>query len=89
VNILQHSSIYQEWWQYFIHDNEYFEFLLGDPRYMGEEMFMMWRIGRHEIIPNANMDAVHAYNKMHASYMASGMGYWRVEKKMEKAREEV
>ncbi len=32
-------------------------------------MFIMWRIGRQEIILNANMDAVHAYNKMHVGYM--------------------
>jgi hypothetical protein len=29
----------------------------------------MWRIGKHEIIPNSNMDAMHPYNKMHAGYM--------------------
>jgi hypothetical protein len=46
VSILQPFSIYQQWQQYFIHDDEYFEFLLGDPMYMGEEMFIMWRIGR-------------------------------------------
>ncbi len=65
VSILQHSSIYHNWQQYFTHDNEYFELLLGDPRYMGEEMFTLRRIGRHDIAPNANMDIVHAYNKMH------------------------
>jgi len=27
---------------------------------MGEEMFIMWRIGRSEIAPNADMDVVHA-----------------------------
>jgi hypothetical protein len=25
----------------FTHDDEYFEFLLGDPEYIGEEMFIM------------------------------------------------
>jgi hypothetical protein len=44
VSIFQHSNIYQEWWEYFIHGDE--TFLLGDLKYMGEEMFIMWRIGR-------------------------------------------
>jgi hypothetical protein len=35
---------------------------------MGEEMFIMWRIGRWEIAPNVDMDVVHAYNKMHVVY---------------------
>jgi hypothetical protein len=34
----------------------------------------MWRIGKHEIIPNANMDAMHPYNKMHAGYMVQVNG---------------
>ncbi len=58
VSIFQHSNIYQEWWEYFIHGDE--TFLLGDLKYMGEEMFIMWRIGRWKIAPNANMDAMHA-----------------------------
>jgi hypothetical protein len=41
VSILWHSSIYQKWWQYITHDDEYYEFLLGDHGYMGEEMFVM------------------------------------------------
>jgi hypothetical protein len=28
---------------------------------MGEKMFIMWRIGRWKIAPNANMDAMHTY----------------------------
>jgi hypothetical protein len=68
MNILQHSNIYWEWQQYFTHDNEYFEFLLGDLGYTGEEMFIMWKIGRQEITPNVDMDAVHADNKMHVGY---------------------
>ncbi len=32
-------------------------------------MFIMRRIGRWEITPNADMDIVHAYNKMHVGYI--------------------
>jgi hypothetical protein len=39
------SALYQKWQQYFTHDDEYFEFVLGDPQCMGEEMFIMRRIG--------------------------------------------
>jgi hypothetical protein len=35
---------------------------------MGKEMFMMWRIGKQELTPNVNMNAMHAYNNMHVGY---------------------
>jgi hypothetical protein len=45
VNILRHSTIYQEWRQYFTHWDDYFEYLLGDSRCLGEELFIMKRMG--------------------------------------------
>jgi len=36
VNILQHSTIYQEWRQYFTHWDDYFEYLLGNLRCLGK-----------------------------------------------------
>jgi hypothetical protein len=51
-----------------LHGDEYFEYLLGDPSYLGEEMFIMRRIGRCEIGPNADQDVIKAYNKIHAGY---------------------
>jgi len=68
VNILKHYTFYKEWHQYFIHEENYFELLLGDPNYMGEGMFIMKRIGRRELAPNSNLDAIQAYNKMHVGY---------------------
>jgi hypothetical protein len=53
-SILRHSSVYQNWCQYFTHGDEYFEYLLGNPNYMGEEMFIMRRIGQQKFAPNAN-----------------------------------
>jgi hypothetical protein len=41
VNILCESNLYKNWCQFFVHTNEYFEFLLGDLGCMGEEMFPM------------------------------------------------
>jgi len=40
---------------------------LGDPSYMGEDMFVMCHIGRHELAHEVHMDVIKAYNNMHAS----------------------
>ncbi len=49
VNILRHSNVSREWRQYFTHDDEYFDFLLGDLEYMGEELSIYyakdWEMG--------------------------------------------
>jgi len=34
---------------------------------MGEDMFVMCYIGRHELAFKVHMDVVRAYNKMHGS----------------------
>jgi hypothetical protein len=54
--------------QFFIHGNEYFKYLLIDLRYMGKEMFVMHCIERHRLTLSTNVDAIKAYNEMHASY---------------------
>jgi hypothetical protein len=46
------SLLHKNWRQFFLHDDEYFEYLLGDHGYLNEEMFIIWRIGRGEIGPN-------------------------------------
>jgi len=61
--ILRHLAIYRNRCQYFIHQDDYFEYLLGDPRYLGEEMFIMRRMGRQKLPPNANYGVVHAWFK--------------------------
>jgi hypothetical protein len=35
---------------------------------MGREMFIVRKIKRQGITPNVNMDAMHAYNKIHVGY---------------------
>jgi hypothetical protein len=32
---------------------------------MGKKMFIIWRIGRRKIAPNANMDGMHVYDMCH------------------------
>jgi len=51
----------------FVHTYEYVEYLLGDPSYMGEDMFLMHKIGRCELAPRVHMDVVRAYNKTQCS----------------------
>jgi hypothetical protein len=54
VNIFCHSAIYWKWYQYFTHWDEYFEYLLGDLKYLGEEIFIMKRIGARKLPLDAN-----------------------------------
>jgi hypothetical protein len=68
VNILRHSSVYKNWCQFFIHVDDYFEYLLGNPSYMGEKMFIMQRIERWELALHVNHAIMWAYNKMHAGF---------------------
>lgn len=68
VNILRQSDVYHNWRQHFVHEDDYFEYLLGDPGYIGEDHFIMRRVGTLEIAPHANMSAIIAYNKMHAGF---------------------
>jgi hypothetical protein len=37
----------------------------GNPNYLGIEMFIKRRIGRHEVVSNAYQDNIRAYNTMH------------------------
>ncbi len=61
--------INKKWCQYFVHTNEYFEYLLGDLSYMGKDMFVMCYIGKHEMTFKVNLDAIKVYNKMHVAFM--------------------
>jgi hypothetical protein len=51
-----------------MHKDDYFEYLLGDPSYMGEEIFVMRQLGRRELALRHDLEAMHAYNKTHVSY---------------------
>ncbi len=67
VSILWQSNIHTNWCQHFIHRNKYFKYLLGEPWYMGEDIFMMRQIEKHELAPRTNLLVIIVYNKMHAS----------------------
>jgi hypothetical protein len=54
---------------YYIHGNDYFEYFLGDPRYIGEKMFIiMHRIRQQEFAPYENHDAMQTFDNMHTSF---------------------
>ncbi len=61
--------INKNWCQYFVHTNEYFEYLLGDFSYMGKNMFVMCCIGRREMTFRINLYAIKVYNKMYVAFV--------------------
>jgi len=50
-----------------VHDDEYFNYLLRDPDYLGEEMFIV-RIGMCEVGLNNDQNVIRAYNIMHVGH---------------------
>jgi hypothetical protein len=68
VNILRQSELHRNWRAYFRHNDVVKEYVLGDPGYQGEEMYIMPRIRHREVPEDTNMHAIDAYNKMHAGY---------------------
>ncbi|KAG9399874.1 hypothetical protein AC1031_011295 [Aphanomyces cochlioides] len=65
-NILRQSFLYKNWRNYFTVSDSYFEYLLGDPGYVGEEMFIMRRVGTREFADHGHLSRIHLFNKMHA-----------------------
>ena len=68
VSCLRASDMYETWCEHFAHDDatQYFEYMLGDSRYVGIEMFIMCCIQGQEMGPNIEQPVVDAWNKMHA-----------------------
>ncbi len=68
VIILHALKLHRNWCQFFVHDKKYFEYLLGDPRCMGEEIFIMWKLGKHKLSFNTNNDVLQTYNTMRMGF---------------------
>jgi DDE superfamily endonuclease len=68
VRCLRACDIYDNWREYFRCDNldDVQEYLLGDPGYMGAEMFILRRVDGREVIDEGSAVA-DAFNKRHAS----------------------
>ncbi|XXQ39249.1 DDE superfamily endonuclease [Plasmodiophora brassicae] len=69
VNCLRQSNLATNWREHFTHDDDeqYFEYLLGDPGYLGMEMFVMGR-ARDLELEGIDNDVLRAFNKMHGGY---------------------
>lgn len=52
VMILRHSQLYHERQTRFDHTIDYFEYLLGDLGYKGEDIFVMIQMGVHKVPPS-------------------------------------
>lgn len=77
VNFLRQSKLYKQWRDHFVDTNEYFEYLLGDLAYLGEDKFIKRWIEVRELPPDANLPTVEAYNKKHAGERVKVQ--WKIE----------
>ncbi len=68
VTIMCESNVYKNWCQFFMHIDEYFEYLLKDPGYLDEEMFVMFQLGKLKFVHGHDQNVINAYNKMHVGY---------------------
>ncbi len=50
IDIICHSTIYWKCYQIFTNDDEYFEYLLKDLKYLGEKMFIMCKTWRWKLL---------------------------------------
>ncbi len=85
VSILCESKLYKNINVNSLYTYEYFEYLLGNLNYLGEEMFIRCWLGRCELAPRHDLDVVNAFDKMHVGYkirMEWGIGglkhMWKV-----------
>jgi DDE superfamily endonuclease len=70
VNCLRHSILHREWRERFTRSSldEPGEYLLGDPGYVGVEMYILRRAQRRELPTDTNAVAVaEAFNRMRAA----------------------
>ncbi len=68
VTILHESHLYKNQLQFFVHTNEYFEYVLGDLGHLGEEIFVMHQLGRCEHALGHDQNTVNVYDNMHVGY---------------------
>ncbi len=66
--------MYKKYCHVFVHVNKYFEYLLENPIYMDETIFMMQHLGRCELAFKHNLNVIHARTKWRWS---GELGGWR------------
>jgi hypothetical protein len=68
VVILGNSLLYRNWRSHFSHSDGDIEYLLGDPGYIGEEMFIVRRVNCPKIAADGDIHVVDAFNTMHTGH---------------------
>jgi hypothetical protein len=68
VTIMFESNVYKNWRQFFVHTDEYFEYILKDPGYLDEKMFVMFQLGKPKLVHGHDQNVINVYNKMHVGY---------------------
>lgn len=68
VTILRHSDFYRRCRAHVTHNDKYFECLIGDPNYIAENIFIMYKFGNVERPLHMDEGALPTYNKMHVGY---------------------
>jgi hypothetical protein len=53
---------------FFVHTNEYLEYLIKDPGYLDEEMFVMFQLGKPKLVHGHDQNVINVSNKMHVGY---------------------
>jgi hypothetical protein len=80
--------LYKNCCQVFVRVNKHFEYLLENPNYIDERIFMTQHLGRCELAFKHNLDVMHAYQKSACNIQSEGgVGNWGVEAKMGKTNE--
>jgi hypothetical protein len=70
--------------------DDYLKYLLGNPRCIGEGMFIVYKIGQWDLAPNmAKMQCEHSTKCILGFVSASGIEHWWAKKKMEMIHEDV
>ena len=67
IHCLRHSDLYTRWRRYFRNYEESVEYLLGDPGYMGAEMFILRKVDNRERNADGGNPVIDAFNRRHAA----------------------
>jgi hypothetical protein len=51
-----------------LYTNDYLEYLLGHPSYLGEKMFVLHWFEKHKLVLGHEVDEVSVFNTMHANF---------------------
>ncbi len=54
--------------KFFMHTNEYFEYVLGDLCHLGERIFVMHQLGRCGCALGHDQNIINVYENMHVGY---------------------